>query len=526
MDSIVNGGEFQMNMQRVTKYILIFFAALLVLLFQNCGQLNLDGQFGQFGIDLTNQQSGNGDGYAGVQFLYPPETESGSIFSVEPAGLILEGFSFELLVGDARVETLDKGIGAVVYVDPGYIGNLIIRATALTGEVKDLEIQVVEPLAVNSDSQNQTFGSELRVSGKRIAVASPRKNVDGHINSGKVTIYGINSETKKVYPVQKILSPLLTDNFETKFGQSMAATQEELFISSSTLNQIYHYRLERRPGKVNKYNFVQSISEPQSVNFGASMWALPKYLIVADREFDNSKGKVLVFSREGIESDSFSKQLEILCPSGYVNCGRNVRKDGPDIFVSARKQVTGRNRGVLLRFDMNGVLLQVIESTSARYNFAEVSKHIGDLLIVSQPNRGREHLKEFIAIFKINPSTGLYDLVQELNHPFLEESADSFGISIAGGADGQLFIGAPRANSYRQSRSGKVFMYKLNPSSNKYEFQGNITPNFADGSDFRGFGRSLQVNRGVLFISCSVQEDDVDHRTGTLYHLVFAPPGE
>ncbi len=512
-----------MNIQRVTKYSLIFFAALLVLLFQNCGQLNLDGQFGQFGIDLTNQQSGNGDGYAGVQFLYPPETESGSIFSVEPTGLILEGFSFELLVGDSRIETLDKGIGAVVYVDPGYIGNLIIRATALTGEVKDLEIQVVEPLAVNSNFQNQTFGSELRVSGKRIAVASPKKNIDGYINAGKVTIYGINPETKNVFQVQNIVSPVLTDQFETKFGQSMASTKEELFISSPTLNQIYHYRIERRPGKVNRYNLIQTIGEPQSVSFGASMWALPKFLIVADRGFDDSKGKVIVFSRDGMESDSFSKQLEIVCPSGYVNCGRNVRKNGPELFVSARRQQTGRNEGVLLRLDMQGNLIQAIEAPSARFNFAEESKHVGDFLVVSQPNRGTTELKEFLAVFRLNSSNNMYELVQEINHPFLEVSKDSFGISMAGNSK-FLFVGAPRANSFRQERSGKVYMYEFNLVSNQFEFKGNITPNFADGSDFRGFGRSLKVNKGVLFVSCSVQEEDRDHRTGTLYHLIFSAP--
>ncbi len=445
---------------------------------------------------------------------------------MEPTGLILEGFSFELIVGEARIETLENGIGAVVYVDPSYIGNLIIRARALTGEVKDLEIQVVEPIAVNSGLQNQTFGEELRVSGKRIAVATPNKNIGDHANSGKVTVFGINPETKKVYRVQRILSPVLTDDIQTKFGQSMATTKKELFVSSNTLNQIYHYRLEERPGKVNRYVFVQIIEGSESVNFGSRMWATDRYLIVGDRKFDNSKGRITIYTRDSMESDNLSKSIEFVCPEGFTNCGRNIRKRGNFLYIAARRIQEGPNTGALLRFDLEGNLIQAIESPSGRANFAAESRHLGDRLVVSQPNLANIAFgREFLAVFKLNTETNLYELHQEIEHPFLEASRQSFGVTLAG-TPRFLFVGAPRANSFRQNRSGKVFMYEMNFESGQYEFKGNITPNFADGSEFRGFGRSLRVNRGVLFVSCSVQDEDSDHRTGTLYHLVFASPKE
>ena len=495
--------------------------------FQNCSSYQAAGPNSNTFDPTSRPASGNGDGYTGIAMIYPKTVESGDSVTVRILDTTIQGISYRLIEGDVTITPLNNGTVALLDVADDYIGNIVIEVTAANGQTGLVEIQVVTPVAINTNNKHPSFGTNLNV-GKWVFVSVARKDLGSGENAGRVTVFKQNKTTDKVNHKLSIDNPL-ADAEGTEFGDSINSYEDEVLISSQYLNKVFHYDLVKDPVTEElSTELVNVITMSGGVEFGAALHMGISKMMISDPAGDNNKGLIHSWDRV-TEADAFVPFVTLTAPDGYERLGRTFQKKNQYVYISARKDMGEGvpGKGVIMVYNLpQNQLVQIVERQDV-----SVTPLWGKNHFVTESHaffRNPRDVKngktsESVDVYSRDPDTGELTYLQTFNSPGGLDSKINYGADIVS-KDDQLFIGANNADSVTQENSGLVYMYKLNPTMGVFEENGYLTPDFNAYDFVTGMGRSLAIRGNYLYVAVRGKDESHVNLKGSVYSIPLAAP--
>jgi hypothetical protein len=243
---------------------------------------------------------------------------------------------------------------------------------------------------------------------------------------------------------------------------------------------------------------------------------------------NNYTGAVYVFDRDNTDPALATTYIfkQKLAPPDAANgdtLGNSVSisKDGKIVVGGAPTDSNGASYSgsiSIWKWNSNTLVYDFIQkaSNSSPQNYDYFGKEIetnqdGSILITTSVP-GTSYLQH-VFIFKLNTSTGLYELIQDLIGSTTNNSL--FGNSLDITADGKYFLAGCSGEFVNSIGSGAVYRYKWNNITNTYDEIQVIIP--SDGTPAESFGDSVAISEENTVIIGASNDDQLGSDSGSAY---------
>jgi len=255
---------------------------------------------------------------------------------------------------------------------------------------------------------------------------------------------------------QNIDSPSPQNNDE--FGESVSLYGNYLVVGDSYAKNAptagkgaaYFYRINPSSGKFDLIQTIGSPSPRNNDNFGRSVSLYGNYLVIGDgaAKTDPSGKGAAYFYRINPSSGKFDLIQTIDSPSpgptgGDDGFGISVSLYGNYLVIgdgAAKTDPSGKGAAYFYRINPSSGkfdLIQTIDSssegtTSGSDGFGYSVSLYGNYLVVGDDNKTGSNTKGAAYFYRINPSSGKFDLIQAIDSPSKgDDTGDDFGASLS-----------------------------------------------------------------------------------------------
>lgn len=376
-------------------------------------------------------------------------------------------------------------------------GNVVVYQYDQTNQLWQEHQTILAPVP----QDGAQFGNDLSVSGNRLLISSDKEN-SAQENTGAVYTYTFNDDNQEWVYQQKITAiGALGNDF---FGHDISLSGNIATISNQH-NQAYVYVYSSANNTwLQTDTLVPSSPDPNS---RSNRLITTQETIFLSTFYGTSPSSIHVFERASLSNWPQSATLSV--GPGLYNTrlgSKTALNDHYAITVSTQnytfndtidiahifKKTANSNTWTLDSKLQPPFSLHNVQYTSA------VSTTEDWLATGIAPQAQQENMPGFVLIYQHDKQTDNWQQVAELTAPDnVENVSDSFGFSVDI-TDDRMVIGALNGHG-QQQRSGAVYVYELNNTTENWDFIDKLVADNTDHSN--SFGYQLAQYGSTIAVS-------------------------
>ena len=300
-------------------------------------------------------------------------------------------------------------------------------------------------------------------------------NTPGDMTNNAITIWSVD-DFANVFYIQRLLDP--SENSDTQFGCSIAATEDMLFVGASgDSNMGAVHVFKAFPPFTHLHTIAPPDSTPSFVGsqFGTAIDAVGETLVIGAPGYDSDAGIVLLYSLEGSTPTLLDGDVPYH-DIGPANLGITldlyqdpINSEIRLVAAAPSAPTSGSIEGAVHVYDCTFGTLDpaatITPPEDSSYDYFGTSVAAADTRYVAVGSRSTK-MENLGAVMIYQAAGGTFQLEQTLESG-VDEWGDRFGESLAFGSDWLLAVGSPGAHD-QGNGSGAVILYEYLGGNNTW----------------------------------------------------------